>query len=408
MTRKDLIVTAGAAALWLGIAPSALAAEKNAQAPRTAYSTDAPAGVPAAPVAEPAAPLPEADAAPARRGTYGEQTLEPRPQPEALLVRPQGVTPGSTDYSIYDAGVRLLNDDDHDGFYHRFELSFDADTRYFTTQVYARLYLSHAGGPWNLYHTTDRFRIDGSAIDDALHVTTTLTSGYPPGYYDLAIDLYEAGSNQLVASYDSYADPDLGALPLEDFGEEAFLDTLGVFAGVVLLADDDLDGYFHRFAVDLDVDAPHQSRRVYAVLDARRAGGSWLHEHTTSVFTVDGTGAHDLLRIHGDWQTGYPAGAYDLRIRVYAADSDALLAELGPASPLLAGLPLEDAASDGGRVAPPGQPGPGHDDPVGPGEERTGAMSLEVGGSAGGPATLALLITALGAGRLTRRRATRA
>jgi hypothetical protein len=281
---------------------------------------------------------------------------------QAQAVRPQLVTPSSGGYSIYIAHVDLLRDDDADGFHHRFAVKFDADTGLFSADVYARLYLSYQGGAYYHYYTTDVFTIDGSASDDDYEVTTTLTSGYPTGYYDVAIDLYEAGSNRLVATRDAVDDTGLATLPLEDLAHESG-GTPGVslFTGILLLQDLDYDGFFHRFALDIDVDMPGQSRTVYARIDVRSPHGAWLHEHTSVSFLVDGAGPHDILRVNSVWESGYPPGRYDFRVGVYDAGTHALIAENGPTSPTLTGVPLEDAISDHhANPAPAPLPAPGH------------------------------------------------
>ena len=283
-------------------------------------------------------------------------------QVQPNTVRPQTTPSSGAEYSIYDAHVELLRDDDADGFHHRFQVTFDADTHHYSADVYARLYLSYQGGPYYHYYTTDTFVIDGSASDDDYEVSTTLTSGYPTGYYDLAIDLHEAGSHRLVASSDAYNDHDLATLPLEDLGHETTGSPgVSLFTGIVLLDDQDYDGYFHRFAVDIDVDMPHDSRLVYATIDVRVAHGTWLHEHTTTEFLVDGVGPHDIKRVNGDWESGYPPGRYDFRIGVYDAYTHELIIENGPSSLTLLGVPLEDAVSDHHvHPSPAPLPAPGH------------------------------------------------
>ena len=354
MTAKTLMIAVLACAA-AAIAPGTFAAE-NLQ--RHAYS--APSGA-ASNIRSQAAeqPAPADD----RTSSYTEQAAGAvAVQAQAQAVRPQLITPSSADYSIYDAHVDLLRDDDADGFHHRFSVNFDADTRYFSADVYARLYLSYQGGAYYHYYTTDTFAIDGSASDDDYEVTTTLTTGYPAGYYDLAIDLYEAGSHHLVATNDAVDNSALATVPLEDLAHEsAGTPGVSLFTGIVLLDDLDYDGYFHRFALDIDVDTPHDSRTVYARIDVRVPHGTWLHEHTSAVFVVNGTGPHDILRVNSDWESGYPPGRYDFRVGVYDAATHALVVENGPTSLTLMGVPLEDAASDRYvNPAPAPLPAPGH------------------------------------------------
>ena len=119
-------------------------------------------------------------------------------------------------YRIFDAQSVLLWDYDDDGFYHKFRVSFDADVDYGEAHVYAKLYLSYEGGPWNHYFTTDVFHILDSVAYDDYVVVTRLLEGYPSGYYDVLIELYDADSGNQVTSFGPYDDWALSALPLED------------------------------------------------------------------------------------------------------------------------------------------------------------------------------------------------
>jgi hypothetical protein len=134
---------------------------------------------------------------------------------------------------IYDARTLLSYDDDGDGFYHRLEVTFDADVDHGDAFVYARLYLSYEGGPWNLYFTTNVFHILEDVSYDDYAVETRLLEGYPTGYYDILIELYDADWDEHVASYGPYEDGALRALPLEDLQR----DTLGYDEGAYPVSD---------------------------------------------------------------------------------------------------------------------------------------------------------------------------
>lgn len=123
------------------------------------------------------------------------------------------------DFYIYDAYSRLFVDNDYDGFYQTFSVTFDADVSgaYIneTANVFAELYLSRNGGPWEHYYTTDIFNIFGDATDDDYEVLTTLESGFTTDHYDVLIDLYEVGYGDVVATVSSNDFDSLYALPLE-------------------------------------------------------------------------------------------------------------------------------------------------------------------------------------------------
>jgi hypothetical protein len=122
-------------------------------------------------------------------------------------------------FVIYDAYTQLFEDFDGDGFYQTFSVTFDADvyTDHFENNalVYADLYLSENGGPWVHYFTTDSFFIYGESSDDKYEVYTTLNNGYIPDHYDVLIDLYEEGYNDIVATFSANDSNNLYALPLE-------------------------------------------------------------------------------------------------------------------------------------------------------------------------------------------------
>jgi len=120
------------------------------------------------------------------------------------------------DFTISGAWVSLQADADLDGYYRRFKLMFDADVYSGNAQVYADIYLSYEGGPWNLLYTTNRFNLAGSSTQDEYVVETELDSGYPAGYYDVLIELYDANSNRFLLDYGPYQNAELSSLPMED------------------------------------------------------------------------------------------------------------------------------------------------------------------------------------------------
>jgi len=128
------------------------------------------------------------------------------------------------EYRIYDAHTHLIGDEDNDGYYQKFSITFDADSEssYWET-VYAKLYLSSDGGnTWLHYFTTKDFIIEDNASYDDYEVVTTLYNGYPAGEYDVLIDLYEHDDeHHIVATYSSFDDNDLFALPLESKNYDA-------------------------------------------------------------------------------------------------------------------------------------------------------------------------------------------
>ena len=131
----------------------------------------------------------------------------------------------NTDFWFYEADVVLFNDNDRDGYYHGIDLLFDADTIYDSAEVYAVVYLSLEGGPWNEYVVTENFLIFGASAEDEYVVVTELVSGYPTGSYDLLIELFDTWDNSFVASFGPADTSELAYLSLEDIARDAPQDT---------------------------------------------------------------------------------------------------------------------------------------------------------------------------------------
>ena len=142
---------------------------------------------------------------------------EPR-KSAAMALSSGGTVAQSTnvDFWFYTADVELFNDHDRDGYFHGIDLYFDADTYYAFAEVYAVVYLSLDGGPWNEYAVTDNFTLVGSSSEDDYVIVTELVSGYPSGSYDLLIELFDAWDDSFLAWFGPEDTPELAFLPLED------------------------------------------------------------------------------------------------------------------------------------------------------------------------------------------------
>lgn len=165
------------------------------------------------------------------------------PLPTALLVDNISYHYGG-DITIFDAFTTLISDFDGDGFYHRFSVAIDADTVYSTSWVFAELFLSYEGGPWNYYATSDDFHIHGDSELDIYVVETELAEGFPAGYYDIMIDLYDAETDEHLQSYGPYDDDSLSALPLEDSVYDDVYYSSGVTTEVIVAGHGGLGGWF--------------------------------------------------------------------------------------------------------------------------------------------------------------------
>jgi len=122
----------------------------------------------------------------------------------------------NVDFWFYSADVILFGDHDGDGYFKGIDLLFDADTYFLSFDVYAVVYLSYEGGPWNEYAATEDFKIFGTSSDDDYVVVTELVDGYPSGSYDILIELFDAYDDTFLAYFGPDDTPELAFLPLED------------------------------------------------------------------------------------------------------------------------------------------------------------------------------------------------
>lgn len=122
----------------------------------------------------------------------------------------------SPDHWIFDADVVLYDDLDSDGYFRFLSVRIDADSLRSSAWVYAELWLSADGKNWEHYHSTDDFWIGGETSDDELYVETELVSGYPPGEYDLLVELYDADFGTYSDEFGPYQSDGFALLPLED------------------------------------------------------------------------------------------------------------------------------------------------------------------------------------------------
>jgi len=159
---------------------------------------------------------------------YGALQTEGGRQPTASASRNLNTGVGSVAeqllllaFWVYEADVILFADDDDDGHFYGIDLLLDADTIYASADVYAAVYLSLAGGPWNEYAVTEDFTIFGESGTDEYTLVTELMSGYPTGSYDLLIELFDSYDGSYLASFGPENTSSLSTLPLEDFNRDA-------------------------------------------------------------------------------------------------------------------------------------------------------------------------------------------
>ena len=128
----------------------------------------------------------------------------------------------SNDAYFFSVDLFLDGDFDGDGHFYVLDLSWDADTIFQLLDVYAVVWLSFEGGPWEEFLTTDVYTLSGNSSADIYQVETELQRGYPTGYYDILIELYDAATGDFLAEIGPVDSATLDEIPLEDAGRDAF------------------------------------------------------------------------------------------------------------------------------------------------------------------------------------------
>ncbi|MEE9322860.1 MAG: choice-of-anchor H family protein [Granulosicoccus sp.] len=115
---------------------------------------------------------------------------------------------------VASVGLSLSRDNDHDGYFSAFSVTFDVDT-YDDAEIYASLTLRSDRRGYQFLHTTETFHIYNTSPSDEYRVEVELLDNYEAAHYDLQIDIYDAYTNQLLDSVGADDFTNLCALPLE-------------------------------------------------------------------------------------------------------------------------------------------------------------------------------------------------
>lgn len=253
---------------------------------------------------------------------------------------------------LYDAAVLLEHDHDGDGFYSKIRVDFDANANYAAYyDVYAELYIRELGtSTWTHYYTTDVFTIYGANSSDVYNVSTEFNEGFPPAYYEIAIDLFRYGYSGVESTLHAVNDPDLTNLPIEDITHDVLAPHTNVAVSTVkteLFHDNDNDGYYHDFKITFDADvAGGGQRSIVAKLYQKSGAGDWLFEAQSDVYTLTGTNTDDAISFEAVWESGYATAQYDFKIEILDSATNELLTVASNDFGALVAVPLEDKAKD--------------------------------------------------------------
>ena len=139
-------------------------------------------------------------------------------------------------FFIFDVSISLTFDNDQDGHYSSFSVSLDVDSSFPSRSVYAVMYLSQNNGPLFEYAVTGNFTVSGSGPFDTVFIETDLDSGYPSGFYDHHIEIYDARDDTLLQTFGPEQSNNLRRLPIESFQNDTIFTTVGVASGGVSLS----------------------------------------------------------------------------------------------------------------------------------------------------------------------------
>jgi len=243
-------------------------------------------------------------------------------------------------FSIYSADTFLNVDFDGDGYYSVFTIEFDADfdqAEY--RDVYGVIYYSQNGAPWALFSTTEIFTIFSNDSNDFYSATFTLDSDFQADEYDFLIDLYEDGFSDRVATFG----PDDGtnqlyALPLEDEAHEVAI----TYVATDLSGDADADGFYTDLTLEYDIDSALVGETVYAEMVITSLSAGWQQVLSSDDYIL-GTQTEfvDLT-----FNSGYPAGRYDIQINIVNSSTGEVIADAGQEYASLNSLPIESINND--------------------------------------------------------------
>lgn len=137
------------------------------------------------------------------------------------------------DYEVFSIDSILYDDYDYDGFYSYYQITLDIDTTFTYANLNADIYLRNRsrGEDWVYEYTTDDFVIRGLSSRDKITISGDLLSGYPSGYYDVLIEIFDADTGELVLSVGP-ENHTLSGLELEDQERDGYDDSVAVYTDI--------------------------------------------------------------------------------------------------------------------------------------------------------------------------------
>lgn len=153
------------------------------------------------------------------------QLNEVRPRADAVTAGKQSAATAQNAYCcafyIYSAQTDLFDDFDADGFYTYLRITMDIDTDYFDASIYLRVFLRGSDGIWDEIFESNVFSIYGNSGLDDYVVESELYSGFPPDYYDVLVEVYDAYTGALVLEHGPREAAAFSLLPMEDLAVDS-------------------------------------------------------------------------------------------------------------------------------------------------------------------------------------------
>ncbi len=123
----------------------------------------------------------------------------------------------------------LFGDDDGDAFYTDLTIEYDIDAQYTGDIAYAEIIMTNTSEGWQQRLTSSDFELTNSTE----FVDLTFNSGYPPGYYDVRINLINSFTGEVITTAGREFSS-LNALPIESVNYDDFYDDLSPDVDIVV------------------------------------------------------------------------------------------------------------------------------------------------------------------------------
>jgi len=209
-----------------------------------------------------------------------------------------------------DSMVQSANvDEDNDGFTQDSSLTFDLDTTYSSLAIYVQLLLIDENNHSTLLTTSNDFILNSDSLNDKQRFDIDFDTQLVSGYYNLAVNVFDAQNDQLLANIDYYVNDSLSNLKLEGHQYDHH-DTFSLYSHHESLSiDNDHDGYFQHLTVTLDVDSTFYNQQIDArfMLDGRQLFQS-------RAFTINGSSTDDLQTFDLVIPSQFATGTYQLSV----------------------------------------------------------------------------------------------